>query len=205
MVQRYLDASSVKEDASAPAFVEPGHCLWCNSLLTGRATRFCSLKSFPKEEYYYYADSPCAIHFSYYWYARPAYQRAVLIRDNFTCQKCGLHPMRKDKPWLPDLFQLHVDHIIPISKVGFTEMINLQTLCARCNLKKGAKVPGEEPPGIPSSKVKRNGYPEGRCPICLNTSYWLITWTPPVGIDEKMRQVQCRRCCTIYYLAPIFN
>jgi len=139
---RYLDASSVKMEASAPSFVEPGHCLWCNRPLTGKAKKYCSLKVFDPKEFRYtnQSESPCYLSFFAYFYHRPAYQRAVLIRDNFTCLKCGLHPLREDRPWLPDLSRLHVDHIVPISKAGYTEMTNLRTLCARCNLKKGAKV-----------------------------------------------------------------
>ncbi len=48
-------------------------------------------------------------------------------RDNFTCQKCG---SRKN---------LTIDHIIPESKGGKTEIKNLQTLCRPCNSKKGSK------------------------------------------------------------------
>jgi len=136
---RYLDAGKVKLPAAAPRFVEPGHCLWCNSLLTGKATKYCSLKEFDQEKYKYWSQSPCYIHFFTYFYTRPAYQRATLIRNNFTCQACGLHPFREDRPWLPDLSQLHCDHIIPIIKTGVTTMANLQTLCWRCNLQKGTR------------------------------------------------------------------
>lgn len=45
--------------------------------------------------------------------------------DDFTCQKCG---SRRD---------LTVDHIIPVSKGGSTDRVNLQTLCRSCNSKKG--------------------------------------------------------------------
>jgi hypothetical protein len=50
-------------------------------------------------------------------------------RDNFTCQHCGI---RRD---------LSVDHIIPKSQGGGLERSNLQTLCRRCNSKKGARCP----------------------------------------------------------------
>ena len=53
-------------------------------------------------------------------------------RDNFTCVKCGAKPA--------DLSELHMDHIVPISKGGLTIWDNLQTLCAECNLKKGNKI-----------------------------------------------------------------
>ena len=49
----------------------------------------------------------------------------VLKRDNFTCQICGSTAQ--------DGVKLEVDHIIPVSKGGRTELSNLQTLCDRCN------------------------------------------------------------------------
>lgn len=52
----------------------------------------------------------------------------VLKRDHFRCQACGASG--KD-------VELHVDHIIPVSKGGKTELSNLQTLCRDCNLGKG--------------------------------------------------------------------
>lgn len=51
----------------------------------------------------------------------------VWERDNFTCKKCG---GRKN---------LSVDHIYPESKGGSMDLDNLQTLCRRCNSKKGVK------------------------------------------------------------------
>jgi 5-methylcytosine-specific restriction endonuclease McrA len=51
----------------------------------------------------------------------------IFERDNFTCQRCGVHRM------------LRADHVIPESKGGLTIMKNLQTLCNICNSKKGAK------------------------------------------------------------------
>lgn len=55
----------------------------------------------------------------------------VLKRDNFSCKICGATSREGAK--------LHVDHIIPVSKGGKTEMNNLQTLCERCNLGKSNK------------------------------------------------------------------
>ena len=54
----------------------------------------------------------------------------VLQRDGARCQICGATEK--------DGVKLHVDHIIPVSKGGKTELNNLQTLCDRCNLGKGA-------------------------------------------------------------------
>lgn len=56
----------------------------------------------------------------------------VLARDNFKCCACGASPAKDPS------VELHVDHIIPWSKGGETEIDNLQTLCSKCNLGKGA-------------------------------------------------------------------
>ena len=53
----------------------------------------------------------------------------VLQKDRFRCQICGATK--------EDGVKLHVDHILPISKGGKTELNNLRTLCDRCNLGKG--------------------------------------------------------------------
>jgi hypothetical protein len=55
----------------------------------------------------------------------------ILLRDGFACQACGASPLQ-DRG-----VELHVDHILPWSKGGETEEINLQTKCTRCNLGKG--------------------------------------------------------------------
>ncbi len=56
----------------------------------------------------------------------------VLHRDGFRCQICGA--TQKDG------VKLHVDHILPVSKGGRTEMSNLRTLCERCNMGKRDKI-----------------------------------------------------------------
>lgn len=52
----------------------------------------------------------------------------VLTRDGHRCVICGATAQ--------DGVKLHVDHIIPVSKGGKTELNNLRTLCERCNLGK---------------------------------------------------------------------
>ena len=56
----------------------------------------------------------------------------VLRRDGFRCQLCGATA--------DDGYKLHVDHIIPVSKGGKTELSNLRTLCERCNMGKSNKI-----------------------------------------------------------------
>jgi hypothetical protein len=58
-------------------------------------------------------------------------RRAVHERDGGACVRCG------DRP---PTVELHVDHIYPWSKGGSNDLSNLQLLCERCNLSKGAKV-----------------------------------------------------------------
>ena len=54
---------------------------------------------------------------------------AVWKRDNFTCKHRGCRIL------------LRVDHTLPESKGGKLVMGNQQTLCARCNSRKGSKIP----------------------------------------------------------------
>lgn len=56
----------------------------------------------------------------------------VLERDRFSCRACGLSPATTAGT------VLHIDHIIPWSKGGLTSEANLQALCERCNVGKGA-------------------------------------------------------------------
>lgn len=61
-------------------------------------------------------------------------RKKIIERDNHTCKICGLSTY--DEPNL----LLEVDHIVPISKGGLTTEENLQTLCWKCNRKKGSKI-----------------------------------------------------------------
>lgn len=56
-------------------------------------------------------------------------------RDNYTCKNCGISVHAE-----PHLL-LEVDHIIPVSRGGMTEVENLQTLCWKCNRSKSNKMP----------------------------------------------------------------
>lgn len=57
----------------------------------------------------------------------PALRWEVWERDNFTCRQCGARRF------------LTCDHIVPESLGGPTTLANLQTLCERCNCRKGAR------------------------------------------------------------------
>jgi len=52
----------------------------------------------------------------------------VLVRDGGRCRRC-----RRS-------INLEMDHIVPVSKGGKTEELNLQTLCRRCNRAKCRKL-----------------------------------------------------------------
>jgi len=67
-------------------------------------------------------------------------QRAVLKRDGWRCQQCGV----RDK--------LHVHHIQPRSLMGDDAESNLITLCASCHEKIHRSVMGRS---HPSQKAKR--------------------------------------------------
>lgn len=56
----------------------------------------------------------------------------VLHRDGFRCVACGRSPA------IEAGVVLHVDHILPFASGGETILENLQTLCDKCNLGKGA-------------------------------------------------------------------
>jgi hypothetical protein len=57
----------------------------------------------------------------------------VLSRDRFRCVLCG------DNPPQNPACSLHADHILPWSKGGKTEIDNLRTLCALCNIGRSNK------------------------------------------------------------------
>ena len=62
-------------------------------------------------------------------YLRPL----VYARNFWTCCWCDKHQSEEG-------VELSVDHIRPRSNGGATTMDNLQTLCRRCNSKKGARI-----------------------------------------------------------------
>lgn len=58
----------------------------------------------------------------------------IKTRDNFTCCNCG-NSIHSE----PNLL-LEIDHIIPVSRGGYTVESNLQTLCWKCNRAKSNKL-----------------------------------------------------------------
>lgn len=63
----------------------------------------------------------------------PKLRLFILERDCFTCRNCFRSPVTHKG------LKLHVDHIQPWAEGGETYPENLETLCMRCNLKKGSR------------------------------------------------------------------
>lgn len=70
----------------------------------------------------------------------PTQRKAVLERDDSTCQICGISRKYLDDmaPGLGEYLRLEIDHIVPIAQGGTSDTSNLQCLCWRCNAKKGS-------------------------------------------------------------------
>ncbi len=84
----------------------------------------------------------------------PAFTRFnVFLRDNFSCQYCGLKTKSKD---------LTFDHVIPRSHGGRTNWKNVVSACGPCNFKKGNKLSSEigmyplVKPFIPDQNILRH-------------------------------------------------
>ena len=80
-------------------------------------------------------------------YITPKLKAYILKRDNYTCQICGISRELFDSfiPHLGDYLLLEVDHIVPVASGGQgNDEENLQTLCWRCNRKKGSTKTNEE-------------------------------------------------------------
>ena len=60
-------------------------------------------------------------------------RKNVLIRDNSTCQYCGIRVGKSAT----------IDHVIPRSRGGKTDYQNCVTCCKTCNNEKGNKTPAE--------------------------------------------------------------
>jgi 5-methylcytosine-specific restriction endonuclease McrA len=87
-------------------------------------------------------------------------KKNVLIRDDHTCQYCGMRGERL----------MTVDHVIPRSRGGTSTWENLVCACMRCNNRKNNRTPNEanmslqrkprQPKYIPWIQIKRNTLPD---------------------------------------------
>lgn len=59
-------------------------------------------------------------------------REGVYSRDEGRCVHCGKELL---------LAEMHLDHLIPLSKLGGHTWLNCATACAGCNLSKGSKLP----------------------------------------------------------------
>jgi hypothetical protein len=57
-----------------------------------------------------------------------------LRRDRFRCSLCGASPASRLG------CELHIDHVVPVSRGGKTVATNLRTLCLDCNLGEAGRV-----------------------------------------------------------------
>jgi HNH endonuclease/Protein of unknown function (DUF1376) len=79
----------------------------------------------------------------------------VMERDRYACTYCG-----SDK-------QLEADHILPLSRGGSNDFVNLATACRSCNLSKGSKA--VEDWGAPGRLRFSSDRPLGNAPTRLAT------------------------------------
>lgn len=101
-------------------------CKWCGKPLTGRRTSFCS-NHCSREYNYFLMNKPVP---TIPWYC--------LIRDNFSCQECGVTGIyiNKHNMPIPSNKGLEIHHILPISLGGTDQVTNLITLCHDCHRSK---------------------------------------------------------------------
>ena len=65
----------------------------------------------------------------------------LLERQNHVCGPHDVKPgCGRDLRDVPQA-EIHVDHIVPMSKGGTSDISNLQALCARCNIRWGDRMP----------------------------------------------------------------
>ena len=57
-------------------------------------------------------------------------KRIIAARDRGKCAECSVDILQELEA------DAHLDHIVPISRGGCNDIVNLQLLCARCNRKK---------------------------------------------------------------------
>jgi hypothetical protein len=57
-------------------------------------------------------------------------KRIIAARDRGKCAECSVDILQELEA------SAHLDHIVPISRGGCNDIVNLQLLCARCNRKK---------------------------------------------------------------------
>jgi 5-methylcytosine-specific restriction endonuclease McrA len=84
---------------------------------------------------------PCPLVIRLVYYVRvprrmfvPLTRRALLLRDNYTCQYCGVAATSAE---------LTMDHVVPKVQGGSTTWDNMVCACRACNSRKGGKTAAE--------------------------------------------------------------
>lgn len=67
----------------------------------------------------------------------------ILKRDNFTCVYCDRKHGKYVPPEVKSAGNMHIDHVIPVTKNGTNNELNLVTSCSVCNMYKGNRTPDE--------------------------------------------------------------
>jgi len=70
-------------------------------------------------------------------------RKGVLIRDNYTCIYCAVQPGMIQRGKLLSKTDFTIDHIVPRSRNGKDTWTNTACACARCNHRKGNRLPNE--------------------------------------------------------------
>jgi hypothetical protein len=65
---------------------------------------------------------------------------AVFERDGWVCQRCGRTCAKAKAAGAKRGHWATADHIVPRSKGGWDDLVNLQTLCHKCNEFKGEQI-----------------------------------------------------------------
>ncbi len=126
------------------------HCWWCNKGFPDkRRRRFCSEDC--RHEYFR--------HFLWPWAAK-----WCIERYDQHCADCGVENRTEiGEGWRATTVRLLAHHIIPLNGQKRTSNIlnrpeNLVALCPSCHQKRHAAMKKKEAPGVPSYKLRRNGY-----------------------------------------------
>lgn len=98
-------------------------------------------------------------------------KKALIIRDNFTCQYCGKN-LRKDK--------LSIDHIVPKSKGGKTTFDNCVLSCIPCNFQKNDK-----------SCIELKMIPKNK-PYTPTITQFIKMWIERSGLDKTLKELEIK-------------
>lgn len=73
----------------------------------------------------------------------PWSRKSVLMRDEYRCIYCGVHPGEMQAGKVLSKHDMTVDHILPKSRGGKDTWMNTACACPKCNHRKGNHLPHE--------------------------------------------------------------